>query len=393
MLVAGDLYDSAAPSADAQRLVVRTLMALARHRRAGRRDRREPRPRRHLRRVPAASPGPPGSRSSGSVRTAETGGWSSSPPGRRASVPRSPCCRSCPSATRCGPRSWSRRPRPRTPARTTSTVRESSAALTAGFRTDAVNLVMAHLTVLGGTFGGGERAAQSIFEYSVPAGGLPAGRPLRRARPPAPAPGAGRAGAGALLRRAAGRRLRRAGQHERRLLVEATPTTPARVTDIPITAGRRLRTVHGTVAELAGMGGDLGDDLLRVVVRERARAGLREEVTELLPNALEVRIDPEFAAAVTGSRPSTGARTAAPASCSASTWARGRSTTGGWRSCSRGCTTGSATSRSERRRAPDAAGAAGDGRVRGIPRARPSSTSRARSTSRWSGRRGPESPR
>jgi len=91
------------------------------------------------------------------------------------------------------------------------------------------------------------------------------------------------------------------------LLVEATPTTPARVTEIPITAGRRLRTVHGTVAELAGMRGGVGDDLLRVWVRERARAGLREEVTDLLPNALEVRIDPEFAAPVNGSRPSAAA--------------------------------------------------------------------------------------
>jgi exonuclease SbcD len=90
------------------------------------------------------------------------------------------------------------------------------------------------------------------------------------------------------------------------LLVEATPTTPARVTEIPITAGRRLRTVHGTVDELAAMRGAVGDDLLRVWVRERARAGLREEVTELLPNALEVRIDPEFAAPVGASRPSSG---------------------------------------------------------------------------------------
>jgi len=40
----------------------------------------------------------------------------------------------------------------------------------------------------------------------------------------------------------------------------------------------------------------VGDDFLRVWVREPARAGLREEVTALLPNALEVRIDPEFAA-------------------------------------------------------------------------------------------------
>ena len=40
VLVAGDLYDTAAPSAEAQKLVVRALMALAEDGRAGRRDRR-----------------------------------------------------------------------------------------------------------------------------------------------------------------------------------------------------------------------------------------------------------------------------------------------------------------------------------------------------------------
>jgi len=40
-----------------------------------------------------------------------------------------------------------------------------------------------------------------------------------------------------------------------------------------------------------------------VFVREPARAGLREEVTAVLPNALEVRIDPEFAAPAVVSRP------------------------------------------------------------------------------------------
>jgi exonuclease SbcD len=64
--------------------------------------------------------------------------------------------------------------------------------------------------------------------------------------------------------------------------------------------------VQGSVAELAALRDTVGDDLLRVRVREHARAGLREEVTELLPNALEVRIDPEFAVPVAGSRPSGG---------------------------------------------------------------------------------------
>ena len=89
-------------------------------------------------------------------------------------------------------------------------------------------------------------------------------------------------------------------------LVEAAPGTPAKVTDIPVTAGRRLRTLRGTVAELAALAETVGDDFLRVWVREPARAGLREEVSALLPNALEVRIDPEFAAPVAASRPSSG---------------------------------------------------------------------------------------
>ncbi len=78
-------------------------------------------------------------------------------------------------------------------------------------------------------------------------------------------------------------------------LVEAAPGTPARVTDIPVTAGRRLRTVHGTLAELEAQAGDFGDDYLRVYLREPTRAGLRDDTVAILPNALEVRIDPEFA--------------------------------------------------------------------------------------------------
>jgi exonuclease SbcD len=78
-------------------------------------------------------------------------------------------------------------------------------------------------------------------------------------------------------------------------LVEAAPGIPARVTDVPVTSGRRLRTVHGTLAELEAKAGGFGDDYLRVYLREAQRAGLREDTVAILPNALEVRIDPEFA--------------------------------------------------------------------------------------------------
>lgn len=81
------------------------------------------------------------------------------------------------------------------------------------------------------------------------------------------------------------------------LVVEVSPSTPARITEVPVTAGRRLRTVRGTVAELVGRAAEFGEDFLRVYVREPSRAGLREEVQDALPNALEIRIDPEFVSA------------------------------------------------------------------------------------------------
>jgi exonuclease SbcD len=176
-------------------------------------------------------------------------------------------------------------------------------ALVTGFRDDAVNLVLAHLTVTGGQLGGGERAAQTIFEYHVPATAFP--------------PDAHYVALGHLHRR---QTLDAAcpvsycgspiavdfGEQDNKpvvCLVEASPGVPAKVTDIPITAGRRMRTVHGTVAELAERAESFGEDWLRVYVREKARAGLTQEVQAVLPNAVHVYIDPDYAEPVGGDGP------------------------------------------------------------------------------------------
>jgi exonuclease SbcD len=174
-------------------------------------------------------------------------------------------------------------------------VRQVIASLTSGFGADTVNLVMSHITCVGGTFGGGERSAQSIFEYSVPASIYPVsahyvalGHLHRRQSLPAPAP-VHYSGAPLAVD---------FGEQDNAsvvCLVEAAPGVPARISDIPVTAGRRLRTVHGTLAELEARAGVYGDDYLRVYLREPTRAGLRDDAVEILPNALEVRIDPEFA--------------------------------------------------------------------------------------------------
>ena len=175
-------------------------------------------------------------------------------------------------------------------------IRQVAATLTAGFSGGTVNLLMAHLTCIGGAFGGGERSAQSIFEYSVPAGIFPVsahyvalGHLHRRQSLPAPCP----------VHYSGSPIAVDFGEQDNTsvvCLVEASPSVPARVTDIPVTSGRRLRTVRGTLPELEARAASFGEDYLRVWLREPARAGLRDDTVAVLPNALEVRIDPEFSA-------------------------------------------------------------------------------------------------
>ena len=86
-------------------------------------------------------------------------------------------------------------------------------------------------------------------------------------------------------------------------LVEAEPGLPAKVTPLSLSSGRRLRTLTGTVAQLtdlaaeAGSGpgsgsGDLAEAWLRVRVTEPGRAGLAEEVRDLLgERVVDVRVE------------------------------------------------------------------------------------------------------
>ena len=309
VLVAGDVYDLSAPSAPAQQLVVQALLRMRRAGAeviviAGNHD--------HGPTFEAYRPlmGVAGITLAGTVRPAERGGvvrFTARSDGAAAQVAVLPFL-SQRYAVRAAEIVAN------TPAENVRAydeqVRQVIGSLTAGFGGDTVNLVMSHITCVGGTFGGGERSAQSIFEYSVPASVFPVsahyvalGHLHRRQTLPAPAPVHY---SGAPLAVDFGEQ----GNTSVVCLVEAAPGTPARVTDIPVTAGRRLRTVHGTLAELEALAGDFGDDYLRVYLREPTRAGLRDDTVELLPNALEVRIDPEFAPQPEKAARSAGARIA-----------------------------------------------------------------------------------
>ena len=186
-------------------------------------------------------------------------------------------------------------------------IRQVVASLTGGFSDATVNLLMSHLTCVGGVFGGGERSAQSIFEYSVPATIFPVsahyvalGHLHRRQSLPAHCP----------VHYSGSPIAVDFGEQDNTsvvCVVEARPSVPARVTDIPITSGRRLRTVRGTLPELEAQAASFGDDYLRVWLREPTRAGLRDDTVAILPNVLEVRIDPAFAGPSRTERPTAAA--------------------------------------------------------------------------------------
>lgn len=176
-------------------------------------------------------------------------------------------------------------------------------SLTAGFRPDTVNLVAAHLMVMGGTMGGGERGAHTVFDYWVPATAFPGatqyaalGHLHRAQRLAGPAP----------LHYCGSPLHLDFGETDNDPVVnvvDVRPGLPADVRPVPLTAGRRLRTIRGTLVDVLAAvdasgpvtdpgDGDRPDDHLRIVLDEPARAGLADEVRERVPAAVEVVLAP-----------------------------------------------------------------------------------------------------
>ncbi len=306
VIVAGDLYDTATPTADATRIVTRALSAL----RATGAD------------VVAIG----GNHDNGPALDALRA-WADAAGIRLRGAVRTPADHLIAGRTRDGEQ-WrlvalpflSQRYAVRagelfdlTAAEATQTYADHVARLLArlaeGFGADTVNLVTAHLTVVGATTGGGEREAHTIMGYAVPATIFPAaahyvalGHLHRAQQVPAPPP----------VRYCGSPLAIDFGEEENTpsvSIVDVTATTAAKVRDVPITGPAPLHTVRGTLDELATYqtgdhtGDHTGDAWLRVYVAEAPRAGLREEVQDLLPRALEVRIDPRMLPDADAARP------------------------------------------------------------------------------------------
>ena len=158
------------------------------------------------------------------------------------------------------------------------------------FRDDAVNVVAAHAFVHGADASGSERAAHLSSAYGVPSTVFPAtahyvalGHLHRPQEIPGPCPIRYSGSPMALD-------FGEAGQQKVAVVVEASAGTPARITEVPLTSGRHLRVVKGTLSELQAVTVD-DDDYVRVHVREKLRVGLADEVRALFPNVVDVVLE------------------------------------------------------------------------------------------------------
>lgn len=156
------------------------------------------------------------------------------------------------------------------------------------FRDDAVNVLVGHATLINGQFGGGERAAQTVFDYHLDPSVFPSNAHyvalghLHKAQTFA---------AGAPIRYAgAPMHLDFSDDTTPRsvYVVDATAKTPAQVRDIAVTAGKTLRTIEGTPTELKAFAGKTGEDHLRVLVRAKRSPGLGDQMREMFPTAVKV---------------------------------------------------------------------------------------------------------
>lgn len=160
--------------------------------------------------------------------------------------------------------------------------------LTEGITTDDVNIVVAHLMVAEGRLGGGERSAHTIFDYWVPGGAFDGtlsyvalGHLHRPQQIPA-APPVWYAGSPLQLD------FGEVDDPTAVLVVDATPGLPAEVRQVPLTSGRRLRQLRGTLEQLEPLAGSTGDAYLKIILDEPARAGLADDVRALFPEAVDV---------------------------------------------------------------------------------------------------------
>lgn len=162
--------------------------------------------------------------------------------------------------------------------------------LAAGFTEATVNILAAHLFAFGAETSGSERAVHVAQPFAIKPGQLPKEAQyiaLGHIHKPQEVGSASRCFySGSPLQLDFGER----EQQKRVVIVDAKAGLPANIESIQLAAGRRLREVTTTMDKLPSVAAVCGADFLRVIVQSETRiSGLSQQVCEVLPNVLEVR--------------------------------------------------------------------------------------------------------
>lgn len=161
--------------------------------------------------------------------------------------------------------------------------------LTEDMRPDQVNVVAGHLTVYGAETGGGERDAH-LFGYAIPPQAFPGslsyvalGHLHRQQRVPAAAP-VWYSGSPMQLD------FGEVSDVKGVLVVDAEPSLPASVRPRPLAGGTTLVQLRGTLEHVLARAPEVQGAYVKVLLDEKARAGLNEEIREAIPGAVDVII-------------------------------------------------------------------------------------------------------
>ena len=290
MLVCGDVFEHFAPSAEAERIVYSTLLAL---RATGAEILVIPGNHDNAKRFAAVE------RLSRGRRRPRRSRGAAADPGWRRQVQRSR------RSSRAGglPALGRRAPalhRSRSHARAGRAFKEYAeelprlvAALCADLDPTAVTVLAGHLFVSGAAVGDGERDLTIGQIFAVTPAALPTTVQyiaLGHVHRPQDVSGAATPAryAGSLVQLDFGE----ATQPKSVTVVDVEPGRPPRIRERELTAGRRLVQVRGTLDELAAYRDTENEAWLKVeLVCDGPQPGLADDVREILPNALEVRLD------------------------------------------------------------------------------------------------------
>lgn len=162
-------------------------------------------------------------------------------------------------------------------------------SLTADMGLDTVNVVAGHLTVYGAESGGGEREAH-IFGYAIAPQAFPGslsyvalGHLHRQQRIAAPTP---IWYSGSPMQLDFGE----VGDRKGVLVIEAEAGQPASVEPILLDSGTRLVQLSGTLEQVISMASEVEGAYVKVLLDEKARSGLNDEVRAAIPGAVDVII-------------------------------------------------------------------------------------------------------